>query len=164
MPPKVTGTGFADDETQLEWAERLEYVLRQRARGVPVSQIAKELGLNPRHIFTYLQQAAEDTRTRIQELCDQRFSEHDSRYEYIYRSLVVKLESVTDPKDFAAIARAAVTVLERQSRLLGLDRDKPSGGGNRSDWLDSATPSEILSIAKNYGIAVPEHVEAAFAT
>ena len=161
-----TRTIYGPDGPQMDlaWAERRDRIVELRAKGMLPREIGPTVGMTENAVYQVLREAAEEVRDRMQERIEQRFMEHDARYEYMYRQVQDKLSAAVSPdgvalmtlSEYAGLLRAAVAILERQAKLLGLDRNPGGAGGQRKgDWLDSATPKQLIDLAAKYGLDTP---------
>ena len=148
-------------ENKLALNRRDSQIVKMRAQGIPSQRIADELNIDVQLVYKALREAAEEVRDGMLELVQQRIMEHDTRYEYMYRQVQEKIEQADglDLKEFANLIRAAVAILERQARLLGLDKAVITGVRAEKDWLESATPKELIDIAKRFDLVIPEKFE-----
>lgn len=148
-----------ETEDKLEHAEKLRTILDMRAEGRPWPEIAVRLGVSERTCHRVISDAAEQSNARNQSLVDEMRLTHNERCEFLYRRVVEKLneqfkEGVLDEK----LLRAAVLVMDRQARLLGLDAVKIKGVSGRNDWVDELPLSKVISEAERFGIQVPKEL------
>lgn len=135
-------------------------VVDASARGERVAATCERLGIKPSTYYSILRDAAEKVRDSTRELCEIRFMQHDERLEYMYSQLQDRLDAFDPERDtvagYAALIRAAIAILERSAKMWGTDREKPQGGRGFADWLDDASPTELVRIAETYGIEIPK--------
>lgn len=141
-------------------------VIDLRSQGLSVPKIVKRLAkegtpLVAVTVYQLINEYAQSVRESILELGTNRFAEADARLEYLYRQVVRRLRKAAvapecDDAKYAALIRAALAVLERQARLLGLDKTKERGGTGNSDWLEGKTPAQLVQLAGQWGIQLPE--------
>ena len=146
---------FADPERNIDHHQEKADILRMRSGGLSMVEIAEQTGLSLATVMRRLKEIADDTRDRHVEIADEMFAVHQARLEALYRKInerIAQLEVFDD-----RVFRAAVMVLERQAKLLGLDREKrDTGRAGQNDWIESATADEVVRRAKELGINVPE--------
>ena len=51
------------------------------------------------------------------------------------------------------LVRSAILIMDRQAKLHGLDKQKAP---TNPDWLENASQPELIRLAKERGIALPE--------
>lgn len=151
------GDGYADADKALAYVARRDRVIKARALGKTSQEIADEEGIHPSSVDTLVREAAAEVRAKTNDFVEERFAMHDARYEYLYKIVQKKLDdaSLADLHAFAGLVRAAISVLERQSKLWGLDRAKPDGGKGRN-WLDDASPAQLVKMAGEMGLTLPD--------
>lgn len=153
---------FEDPGKTLDHAEGVEEILRRRAAGELYPAIAAALGYSERHVHRLISEAAERCRRDNAALVAKRFLEHDRRCEHLYDVCLRRIQAQIEAGDFDdRVIRAAVTVLDRQARLLGLDASKRVGGGGDGPnaWLDKAPLSDVVREAKILGLELPKEFD-----
>lgn len=155
--PSVSPIGgrFPDDpERELTWVERRALVVEMRAQGRPIKAISSATGWSVDYVQQLLREAADHVRAETEQFCRVRFMEADARCEYLYEQVQRRLSEADaeDTAKYAALVRAAISVMERQARLWNLDREKVKGVGGRGDWLEEASPAELRRIAEAYDL------------
>jgi hypothetical protein len=133
-------------------------VLRMLAQGQNNVQIAEALGITARQAAARIKEVVDQAREDAAAHVKLRFTQHDERCEYLYRCCLKRINSAnlkhSGEFDDKAI-RAAVAVLDRQARLLGLDRTANTGGQNFNVWLDNQSGADLERLARQYGIEIP---------
>lgn len=146
-----------DPELLLAHAEMIRGLLELRGRGVPTEKAAAQLGITPRHAFRLLNEAAREMRAANAEHALRRFAEHDARCEWLYEQCVARIQqSVEEGALDEKAVRAAVTVLERQAKLLGLDMKAGAAGSNTGEWAVDAPFEDVKKRAAELGLTLPE--------
>jgi hypothetical protein len=129
-------------------------VLRMRAKGVPYSEIAEQTGMDVRSVRRLVQDEVQRVRAELAEDVAEMFVLHNERLEALYRITRTHIDNMAVFDDRPI--KVALLILERQSRLLGLDKDAKPGRGNTYDWLENATPTDLIAEAERRGIRIPE--------
>lgn len=149
--------------SDLEIAQQTEQVLAWIAEGLPHSEIAVKLGVKVAVVATRIREVIAQAREHAREHVQKRFTQHDERCEYLYKVCLKRINSmhlrqnVADEWGFDDKAvRAAICVLDRQAKLLGLDRGGHVGGPNFNSWLDNQSGVELEKLAAQYGIDLPK--------
>src|SRR5262245_25364383 len=90
------------DAEALRLAEQERVLIEGRAKGLNVTQIIDQHGLNinPRHAYKILRGAADRMRAENAALVSQRILEHDARCEYLYRLCVERLQAAAEAGGF----------------------------------------------------------------
>lgn len=148
MPLRTTAEELLDD------AEKTREVFDLRRDGLDAVEIAVRLGCGVQHVHRIMRTAVDRMRADEQTLIRERFFTHDARLEWLYKRLVEQINA--SPCFDEKLVRAAVTVLDRQARLLGLDRAKIQQVPESQAWLDKATPEELVRMAEERGLKLPE--------
>lgn len=140
----------------VELDERLFTVISLRAAGVPAKEIADSLGLSVPRVYQYLAEATTAARERNVDLVEEMFLLHQERLERLFRLAQAHIDKCETFDDRAF--RVAILILERQARLLGLDKtpEKPGGKSGGYDWLENSTKEELIAEAERRGLRVPE--------
>lgn len=155
----VYGLGFADPEKELAHAEKTADIIRLRQEGVPVSEIAGRLDMEPRQIYRIISSQAAAVRERVGDTVEEAFMLQVDRLEAMYRLAGERLRALpaeATSGEFCNCVRAIVLIFERQARLLNIDREKTQGGANKADWLDGASEDELRAWALKNKLPVPE--------
>lgn len=148
---------FADPDRQLEHHEQVLALLEKRAQGKSTKQAAIDLGISQQHAGALVREAIEQVKRDQADLITQRRLEHDAKLEYLYNVCLAHVQALVAANAFDDKAiRCAVSILERQSRLWGLDLSGTKTSEGRADWLDTASSSAVLAEAERYGLKVPE--------
>lgn len=138
-------------------SEHLSLILDGRAEGKPIEKIADEIGISRTHAFRLMQGAIADARVENSLRVQQRAYEHDLRCELLYSLAIEHAIRVSKAGDFSPDAvRLALSVLERQAKLWGLDRKTEKGKNGMADWSDKASLDDLIREAKRLGVTVPE--------
>lgn len=148
--------------TEEEREAQAALVLKMLARGETNVKIGEALGITTKQaaarVKEVVEQAREDSRAHVLK----RFTQHDERCEYLYKVCLKRINKMNlkhqdGEWDFDDKAiRAAVAVLDRQARLLGLDKSVNTGGQNFNAWLDNQSGADLERLARQYGIDLPE--------
>lgn len=141
-------------------------IIELRAQGVSVPKIVEQLAkddtpLAYNTVYQIVREYANAVRDEALQRGEERFAEHDARYEYLYGQIQRRLARAAendeyDDGKFAALVRAAVAVLDRQARLLGIDKVKTPNSPAQHDWLDRATPGQLVELAQKFELKLPE--------
>lgn len=146
-------------EEMLEDAERLRHILDKRADGRPWDEIARDLGLSVTSCHRIIREAAELSNRRNAQLVDEMRLTHHARCEKLYRTVLERIQVQIDAGHLDdKLVRAAVVVLDRQARLLGLDAVRVRGGTGRNDWVDDMPIGAVLDEAARMGLKVPKEL------
>lgn len=147
-------------------AAQAQKVLDLLAEGKTHVEIAKLLGLSVRQVATRVREVVAEARENARDHVNLRFTQHDERLEYLYKMCLKRINAMNlrqnadDEWGFDDKAvRAAVAVLDRQARLLGLDRTVNTGGQNFNSWLDNQSGADLERLAVQYGIDLPKKFE-----
>lgn len=134
-------------------------VLNMLAQGKNNVQIGEALGITARQAAARIKEVVDQAREDAQAHVKLRFTQHDQRCEYLYKMCLKRINSAhlkhSGGFDDRAI-RAAVAVLDRQARLLGLDKSANTGGQNFNVWLDNQSGADLERLARQYGIDLPQ--------
>jgi hypothetical protein len=155
----MRGTSFADESKELAFAERTSQIVSLRASGKSATDIAEAIGCDVRTVYRSIKDEAEKVRAGTAELVSSMFMLHQERLERLWAKAQERIDALEDTAssaDFCHAVRAAIMILERQARLLGLDREKAGGRGAAADWLDTASEAELRVTAERYGLRIPE--------
>lgn len=145
----VTGDPLVDELDH--WLKHKE-VIRRRAAGMGVEQIAVEMGVERRTIYRWIAEAANAIRSENKSFTQEQFLINYHRLERLYELIEQKLVEVGFQRD---VFRAAIDILDRQSRMLGLDR----GGPSRGQWLETASNDDLVAEARRLGIKIPDNFQ-----
>jgi hypothetical protein len=155
----MIGSGFADPVKSVAHAEMCEKVVKAIVAGKSYAEAAALADLDVRHIHRILAAYAAEVRNRVVDRCHEAFAVQDARLEAMYAHAQKKMDALpadATPSEFCACVKAIVLIFERQARLLGIDREKTVGGGQKVDWLDGASEAELVKWAEKRGLPVPE--------
>jgi hypothetical protein len=131
--------------------------VESRCKGENPAVTAARLGITGRQAYRILRAAAERTRDHMVEILEARLAEHDAKCEWLYDVCARKIQTLVDKNEFDAnVIRAAIAVLERQAKLLGLDKTKLKQGPGNADWMDTADDAALVRAADRMGIKLPE--------
>jgi hypothetical protein len=152
MPLPPHPHALAEDNFEY-WAMRQD-VMERRARGESHESIAKDLGVQVRAVHRWIKEVVDEVRLRSVDYAEEMFVIHSNRLESLYQRVQKYIDEMVlfDEKMF----RIAVLVLERQSKLLGLDKAGKPVGADAYEWLKNATPDQLIQHAKDMGLRVPE--------
>ena len=129
-------------------------VLETYALYPSVTRVERETGLGREYVATLIREAAEELRKRNAEHVDAAFMQQDAAICDLYARCIACI--LTSPVFPEKAILCALKLMERRSRLLGLDKDKgPTKSGGGFAWLDKASPGDLEALAKSYGIPVP---------
>lgn len=139
--------------------DQIEKALVYRREGKLYTEIGVLLGepaVNVRRALAALRVA---TTNEALDVADEYFNLHIERLEALWATVSSTINALLGFDD--RVFKVALAVLERQAKLLGLDRG--SGGRNPTprpsrdkDWLSEATPSELIAEIESYGLEVPK--------
>ena len=135
----------------VEAFQRVE-IIQHKRDGWTNREIAEAVGLGEDQVRRVIRQAVDAARADERQLVQERYHLHDERLEFLYAQVMKALHAavVFDDK----IIRAAIMILERQARLHGLDKTRTQASG-AFGWLETASPDELVRLAKERGIALP---------
>lgn len=163
MTDPAANRGYADPEKDFQYWARQTEIIKRRASGQAVAQIASEMfpelvpGTGQQQVFRALKNAANDLRTRLHEFIEERFLLAVSRLDRIIKLLDRYLTDMESglPFDDKPL-RILLMVMDREARLLALDRtpDKGGSGAGRMQWIDGAPPQDIVDEARR--LKIPE--------
>lgn len=160
-----------EDEGYIQ-AKRLTEILRLRSVGYRPADIGDLLGveyggpIGRRMVEKILRDAAEEYRAENQATIARASLEQNERLEWLYSVCArwiewtrVAEDGVLLPPD-EKIIRAAVSILDRQARLLGLDVKTSMGpGASGQDWFASAPIQEVIKRGEQLGFIMPVKFE-----
>ena len=156
----LDGTGAEAERALLR-----ERIVDLRICGLSPVEIAKKLtaeghSISWNHVQRIIRDAAQESATRLADTVDQRRMEQDKRVELLLSMCMRDIDAArtADPvpmKTIETLLRAAVSLFERQARLLGLDANKNQGQGSRMDWLNDAPFETVVAEAEKYGLVRP---------
>lgn len=135
-----------------DMAERI-FDLRMQGRGR--TEIAQIVGLSAKMVDKHIRQQIEGLRLKNEELADEMYHIHQERLEELYA--LVRQEVDRAEVFDASMFKTMIQILERQSKLLGLDAAPKDRGPKRKDenWFLDATPHELIAEVESYGLEVP---------
>lgn len=136
-----------------QW-EKYRRVIDLRAQGKSLSEIGRELGVPAETAREIVGRAADWARDSLRARTDELFAVHDARLERLYNKVQSYIDSFEafNPDMF----RVALAVLAQQATLFGLNKnDKGGGNKKRNDWIQNATPTELIHAAEQAGLSVP---------
>lgn len=155
MPPTTEATIAAQTQQVLDWL----------AEGKTNIEIAGILNLPVKVVATRVREVVAEARADARAHVQKRFTQHDERLEFLYKCCLKRINAMNlrqnaNPNnewgfDEKAV-RAAVCVLERQARLLGIDKNVSVGGPNFNGWLDNQSGADLERLALSYGIDLPK--------
>lgn len=128
-----------------------------RRVGFSRQEIATAMGLDISTVERLLSKVLKELQVANASRAEEAYQLQDMRLEELYRrvhELIVKAEGFDD-----RLFKTAITILERQAKLLGLDKTTRSSpvklAARDQKWMDEATPSELVAEVESYGIEVP---------
>lgn len=138
------------------WLKHRE-VIRRRSAGQNVAEIAAEMGEPERTVYRWIAEATQAVRAENRSFVQEMFLISFHRLERLYEIIEKRLAKMaTDDALFSRdVFRAAIDVIDRQSKLLGLDRNKVGSKG-RDEFLDGASDADLVAEADRLGIRLPE--------
>lgn len=148
-----------DDQGLMEERRRAE-ILRLRVVGYNAKEIGDRLDstfggpLTRRQVDRVLRDIAEEQRAENEELCAQLRTEQNERLEWLYAVCAKRIAEAPDEK----MIRAAVLVLDRQSKLHGLDARGPTAAGSTSrdeEWIKKAPIDQVIKLGEQMGLTMP---------
>jgi len=135
----------------------LERMLRLYAMGYGSTAIARELAVSHETVQKAIRKAAEEARERNAELVEERFLQQDQGLLRLYRHCMDRIETAAAAGEYDKEAvKGIIMVMDRQAKLLGMDKAKATGAKNLYGWLDTASETELNEAAERYGIALPK--------
>lgn len=163
----------------------LETSLRDRAivedsiRGLRILALAEKYRLSGRQVSRILKDAALAARDRTQEIVAETFFKQVERLEKMFERVEMEMQAYEDYMRAVRAAqggnpgvnvipvkfddrpfRVAVMIMDRQAKLLGMDR----GAGHDprrgpADWLDGAPIEQVVDYAKQLKMKIPSEFE-----
>lgn len=137
-----------------------EKVIALRQKGKTRAEIAKELDLTMTAVNAAIETTIVELRDGAPLLVEEMYHLHHERLEQLYAIVQKRIDAMVEFD--SDVFKIALSILERQSKLHGLDKanakqkTKVGKTSRDSDWLDNATPSELIYEAESYGLTVPE--------
>lgn len=151
-----------DAARELDIATRMNNIVGRRARGQSPEEIAADLGLSVVYVCQMIREAAVHQRGAAESLVSEMFMLHHIRLEALYKVVQARIDVMVASNFFdARVIRSAIEILERQSKLLDLDRAKRGTEGAAGNcgtlaWMDKMTNEELVKTAREqYGIVLP---------
>lgn len=132
------------------WLKHRE-VVKLRSAGLTVREISEQMGAPQRTVYRWIAEAANAIRRENRSFTQEMFLAHVYRLERLYQIVQQRIDEAGFSRD---AVRAAIDILDRQSKLLDLDRSKSYRG--RNDWMDDAKDEELIAEARRLGLHVPE--------
>lgn len=161
------GHAFADAVKEYDFVARNARIVKLRTEGKTPHETATLVGCDVRTVYRVIKDEADRCRAATGDLVDEMFMLHQERLERMWAAAQKRLDELSPlapAADWCAAVRAAIMIMERQSRLLGLDRERNLGGANKADWLDGASEEELRATASRYGLHVPERLTGTLAS
>jgi AraC-like DNA-binding protein len=122
-----------------------------KTRGWSSRDIAKEVNLSEQTVRRLIRAAVEEARAEEKETIFERYHLQDARIEYLIKYVMGYINAAQEFN--ADLIRSAVALFDRQAKLHGLDKQKTAGS---LDWLAAAPPDELVRLARERGITLPE--------
>lgn len=154
MPDTIDDMGVMIERQRAE-------VLRLRVVGYNSAQIGERLDkllggpISRRQVDRILKSIAEEQREENFEYYEQMQSVQVARLEWLYSICARRMEEAgVDDK----LIRAAVMVLDRQAKLLGLDARGPmaaAGSSRDEDWIKKAPIADVIKLGESLGMKLP---------
>lgn len=157
MPLTLADVPFPrHQERNLDQWERYNRIIELRAQGKGVREIASLMNMSADGVTETIGRIAEWAREKLKGRTEELFLVHDHRLEALYRKVQARIDAMDDQVFDDKVFRVALLILERQSRLYGLDK-KGSGGNNvkKYSWIENASPTELIEKAEAAGLSVP---------
>lgn len=133
----------------------LREILDMYARGHAMYTIAYELDLDPETVTAAIRKATEQIKEKNREHIEQRFLQQDLVLQRIIQRVLEALEEKINDRLLIGLVR----LLDRQARLLGLDRTPSSGSqGAMYQWLNNASTDELIKVAESFGVKIPRKI------
>ncbi len=154
---------FADPEKNLDRSLLIDLVVKCRMEGRSTADtVAMLFGLdtpsNRRQYFDLLDVATHQTYDRLADTCKQAFVIQNARLEELWRLAYARLGLLETFDE--GVCRACIAILDRQAKLLGLDKDKDNRGSRKGRFLEpDALPSTICGELERRGITLPDSVK-----
>lgn len=151
---------FAEPDEALDAAER---IVQLRAEGRPTSEIAKtvlgeDTQATRRHVFRVIEKSVKAAYDKMTDRIREAFVINDTRLEMLYSRVHAHAMSLTHFDD--RVFRVLLMILERQSKLLGLDKGGDQRGSRTGRFLEAdAKPTEICLAIERMGVKVPAHIK-----
>jgi hypothetical protein len=125
-------------------------VIEMKTEGWSSRDIAKDVNLSETQVRHLIRQAVEAARAAERALITERYHVQDLRVEWLIEKIMGLIR--TAPEFDERLLRQVIALFDRQAKLHGLDKNRTPS----TDWLSSAPPDELLRIAKERGIKLPE--------
>lgn len=130
-------------------------ILTRRMQGERSDEIATAMQVPHGNVLAAIARLTEQARQESADMAAELFMLANLRLEKLWRTVQKWLDAMETFDD--KLVRCAVSVLERQAKMNGLDKQ-----GSRfvadDEWIDNATPAEVVAHAKKLGLSLPEHV------
>ncbi len=133
-------------------------ILRLRMEGETSIDVARMLDLPHSYVLASLARLTSKAREETQGFAEELFMLANLRLERLWKYTKSHLDIAESFND--RLVRAAVSILERQSRLNGLDKGGKSAGASADDWVDQAMPKELASYMEQRGYPLGVEVPA----
>lgn len=142
------GTGSKIHPINLFYRERAAEILEKRIQGWTILQLAKHYGVTVGTIEKVLKKDFDRLNKRAKESQDQIRQIHQERLAFMYQCLLPNMA-----KGHTRAIDMALKILERESKLLGLDAPEKK---QVEMTLENISDSELIEQAKRLGVEVPE--------
>lgn len=147
---------------QLTLAERNARILEAAVKGRKYLDIAADFGLSLDQIHRVINAAAREVKERSVELVQAAYWLQIERVERLYKLVEIELQRWERAATEGGLVkfddrpfRVAVSLFERQAKLMGFDRDKAMVARGPSGWISEAPIEEVEAYAKQLKMNVP---------
>lgn len=141
---------MADSTNEVEKMKMQEEILRLRTELCwSYRAIADEVGTSIDNVRYYIKKYVNETKAKHLDMLDERFVSQDDTINYLLSLVLERLKLGYDRDSI----KLAITLLERQSKLHGLDRN--SKEMNQETWMEKASNEELVKYAESMGLRLP---------
>lgn len=121
-------------------------ILRLRAEGLGYGEIAERLKISRSTAHDAVQKAVESARREMAGIAAERLAVADARIEWLIDKVARMI--ATDEKFDDRKYKVVISLLERQAKMLGYDKEKARGPHeDTGDWLATASEEKLREYA-----------------
>lgn len=156
-----------EDRDGIPEVDRIVYarrVLLRYAQGVSIDVIAFEDSVSHWTVEAVIREAAREVREENRQFMESAFLQQDLGIQHLIRRCMESVErhaAAEPPLLDRDSVRILITLYERRSKLLGLDKSLGDGSYRSADWMRTATQEELCRRAGTLGIRLPASIATA---
>lgn len=126
-----------------------------RVQGLKPRDIAEALGVQVSEVMACQRHIADQVNDETVGLAREVYALTSARYEDLYvvcRKAIDRMGDTFDPQP----VKLALQVLQQAAKLHGVERGVAGGSMRNLPALDAMTTDEMLQLARNYGLRIPD--------